>query len=138
MKTNPSEFIPTMRSEDNEWITWHKSLKSTFGKNTANQVFLKAWNARKSSTANTHELRDYLDSQGITIETNLLGKVTDTAGGIGDSIGDFLKIGKYALYAVGGIIILSLGMLLINVARKPAEIIGSATQGAAKGIRGGV
>ena len=115
--------IPTGKSTGNKWIEWHKALRSRFGKKHANSLFVTGWEKRagKDADGNTVELRNYLDKYGIILETTIMSDLAD----VGDSVGSFLSgtfgFLKITGYIVVGIVLLSVGMLLINITRKPIE-----------------
>lgn len=79
MRTDPSKHIPTSDSTAEQWVTWHRSLKKWFSKNEANEHWLRFWNQRAGagSGADTHDLRSYMESQGVNITTTVWGDVTD-------------------------------------------------------------
>jgi hypothetical protein len=114
---------PSIKSDSAQWIQWHKDLKSTFGKKTANSVFLAFWNKRKSSGANTAELRDYAESQGFKIEGGSLSGIADAAYDIGDTIGDVMQVGKIVAISLTVILVAGIGLLIYNVARNPQGTI---------------
>lgn len=89
-----TDILPHSTSDDNEWVEFHKALLDEgFARNEANTIWLKAWNARASESANTYYLRGYFDSQGIDISGGSLSNVTDnirnTWTGIGSSLSGF-------------------------------------------------
>jgi hypothetical protein len=125
MKINPSKNVPTKTSNDEDWINWHKALKSRYGKKDANYVFVKAYSKIGSKDANTGNLRDYLKDVGIDIEANsLLGTIRDGAYDTLDTVGDVFKVGGYV--AAG---IIAVPLILVSVvvwqALKNPEIIKS-------------
>jgi hypothetical protein len=71
--------MPSFSSKAENWIQWHKDLKSNFGKKIANGLWLKAWRSRGSSdsSVNSSDLRDYMKKQGVTIDTSTWNKVAD-------------------------------------------------------------
>jgi len=110
MKLDPSQTIPTASSKSENWIQWHKDLKSIFGKEKSNSLWLYAWAKRGGikSPANTSSLRDYMDGQGVDITTTSLGELSD-------SIGNVLDFG-YGVYRVVLIGTLSVvGLILIGI-----------------------
>lgn len=125
-KVDPTTNIPTRSSAGSAWIQWYTDLKDNFGKKQANALFLKAWQKRGTSDANTHELRELLKKNGVDLEKGALSSLYDTGAGVIDDIGGFLQMGKYAVYAVGGIAILGLGMVVYNVAKNPGQAAGVA------------
>lgn len=137
MKVDPEKYIPTKSSSAAEWIEWHKSLKSSFGKANANALFLKAWNLRggKSSDANTDDLRSYLRTNGIEIDKTLFASVVDTTESAIDTIGGVFNMGKTAVIIVGVALLVPMVILLVNVAKNPNAVASAAGQGLGKGIK---
>lgn len=69
--------MPPFNSKAENWIQWHKDLKSNFGNKVANGIWLKAWRLRGNSDCNTSELRTYMKKQGVTIDASGWDKFTD-------------------------------------------------------------
>ena len=90
MRVDPSKVIPTSDDNAESWIVFHKALKSWFGKQSANAYFLKFWNQRAGAgtSANTRDLREYMDDQGVDLTTDFKGEMTDFGMGIVDWFGD--------------------------------------------------
>jgi hypothetical protein len=120
---------PSIKSDDAQWIQWHKDLKGLFGKKTANSVFLAFWKKRGSSAANTHDLRNYAESQGFKVEASTIAGVIDGAYDVVDGIGDFFKIGKIVTISVLVILVGGIGMLVFNIAKEPVKAISAARGG---------
>lgn len=119
--------VPNKESSDSIWIQFHKDLKSSVGAKNAQSVWVHAWTIRGSSAANTGTLRDYLNSEGISLSpSGVLGQLLDTTNSLLSGIGDIFSGGKYVAYAVVGIVVLGLGLLVYNVAKAPAESLGTA------------
>ena len=133
-KVNVVDSIPTYNSTTDAWIQWHKELKSNFGKQTANNLWLKAWKIRGSSKLNTGELRTYLSGQGIKLDTSAWDKVVDLGGGIGDFIGNYFQAGQILTISLGVIIVGGVGMILYNIAKNPNKAVSVGTAIATRGI----
>ena len=133
-KVDVVNSIPTYNATVLDWIEWHKGLKSNFGKKMANSLFLKAWKIRGSSKLNTSELRTYLNTQGIKLDTNAWDKLVDISGDISDSIGGAFQGGKIVSITLGVILLGGLGLLVFNIARKPNETIRLATAIGSRGL----
>ncbi len=115
--------IPTNKNTAAVWMEWHKVLKRKFGQKTANSLFMKAWdkNIKEDSDANTSDLRMWAKDEGMYIESDsVIGDLKDFRAGIGDYIGDFFKLGKYA--AIGTVCVVGVMLILIaiKVGRDPA------------------
>ncbi|KKS77436.1 MAG: hypothetical protein UV51_C0007G0034 [Candidatus Woesebacteria bacterium GW2011_GWC1_42_9] len=128
MKVSPLTNIPNKNSDAAAWKLWHETLKDNFGKKQANALFLKAWNKQSGSGVSTIALRKYLSENGIDIDKGILDSALDSGSGLLDDFGNMLQIGKYAVYAIGGITIIGFGMLVYNVMKNP---IAAAKAGAA-------
>lgn len=125
---DPSKHIPNQDSSDNEWLSWVQDLKSLYGKKTARTLFSMAWNKRKSSKANTDNLRKTLkENYDISVASDgILGPLTDAADNILDGIGDTLNMATTGVLIVGGLILIPVFIALFNIAKAPAESVGIA------------
>lgn len=126
MKVDPTSNIPTQSSRPEEWIEWHKGLKSNFGKKVANSLFTKAWVLRGTPQSNTGDLREYLSKNGIVISTSAWDKIVDKGSDVTDFFGDVFNIGKYAGIGLAVILVGGIGMLVFNIAKDPNKAVGSA------------
>ena len=117
--------IPTQKSSDAEWISWHTAIKGYLGRKAAADLFSKAWAKNSSWAANTEALRDYGGKNKLTIDAGILGSVVDLGGDVTDYIGDFFMLGKYAAIGIVVIVVAGLGMVVFNLAKHPAESIGT-------------
>lgn len=118
--------MPTCNSPANVWIDWHKQCKKRYGKKDANRLFMALWDKRTedgtflSDDANTSQLRDYMKSQGVTIEGAVLSDVGDF---FGDIFGFFGTIGKTYLYimlVVVVLIIIAVMMVVFKAIKDPS------------------
>ncbi len=127
-KYDPVKNIPQINSKSDAWVAWHQTLKSNFGKKVANQLWLKAWSKRGTNNANTADLRDYMSKQGIDISKNHWDEIVDLAGDATDYFSGVYQVAQYAALALGIIAIGGLGMIVFNIARRPAESVGLAAR----------
>jgi hypothetical protein len=125
-KVDPIANIPQYNSGFEEWINWYDALKQNFGKKNAKQLWIKAWKIRGNSKANTNELRTYMAKHDITIDKTTWDSVIDTAVNATDIFGDTFTVGRYLGIGVAIIIVGGLGLAIFNIAKKPAESIGTA------------
>lgn len=125
MANNPSQNIPTSRSSPSEWIVWHKSLKQMFGKKEANKIWLYAWSKRGGidNDANTNELSNYLEKNGIDIERSTLDSIGE---GISDFSSGVFTFGKWMILIPLGIAGVVMIFILIQLFRNPNKTIGTA------------
>lgn len=116
--------LPTLESGGDEWIQWHKTLKSAMGKKQANIVWLKAWSMRagKGSSASTKSLRDYIAEQGIDIDKTTIESIGDEFSEGVDFIGDIFKTGTWFAVSLGAIIVVGVGIAIINIAKQSGGI----------------
>jgi hypothetical protein len=134
--------MPNYKSEGENWIQWHKDLKSNFGKKIANSLWLKAWRVRGNSNANTPDLRSYMEKQGIKIKKSAWDSVVDTGIGITDAIGDVFQMGAGFSVVLGIIVVGGIGYVVYKLLKDPSKasnIIAVATpQGRAISMAGGL
>lgn len=114
--------VPTKSSNANVWIAWHKGLKSKFGKKNANLLFLSAFEKRGDSddffkTLVTEEMADYFKGEGITLEQGSLSRLKGVWTDTSDFFSDVAKAGMITTFVVGGVLVLSVGIFVINIAR---------------------
>lgn len=107
--------IPVQSSQSADWIQWHKALKKRFGKLQANQLWLKAWGFRGTSNSNTSELRSYMKDNGVTLDTNILGKAKDIQNSVFDTIGGALKVSSGVTIGLLAIAFLGTGYIIYKV-----------------------
>lgn len=114
MRVDPSTVIPTSEDTPESWIVFHKALKSWFGKKSANAYFVKFWNQRAGagSTADTHDLREYMEEQGVDLTTNFKGEITDFGAGILDWFKDTVNVLRAIIF---GAIIIAIGLIAYYV-----------------------
>jgi hypothetical protein len=122
--TDPTTNIPKYNSNSEDWIQWHKDLRQNFGKKIANSLWIKAWRIRGNSSANTSDLRKYLDKQGIKISESAWDSVVDFGVGVSDAFGTAFQVTQYAGIGLAVIIVGGLGMVVYNLAKDPAKSIG--------------
>ena len=115
--------MPNVRSSDIIWINWYEDLEKRYGTKDAARIFLPVWSKQGTSIANTYALRERLRKDGIQLEQNVITKLEDFGGGFNDFLTGVTKAGKVATYAVGGVLILGLGLFVYNVASTPDKIL---------------
>lgn len=125
MKADPTKTIPTSSSKAEEWIEWHKELKSNFGRKQANALFVKAWKLRGNNSITTNEMRTYLTKNGINLEKSTLDAIVDKSVSIGDFLGDGFMVGKYVGIGLAVVLVGGIAMLVFNIAKSPAKAIGT-------------
>lgn len=120
---SPENNIPTSNSTAQDWKQWYESLAYFFSRKDTNALFTKAWDARGGTSArgNTEELRTFLKTKGLTIETTGVQDIVDFSAGIGTSVSngvsDFLKVGKFAGISLVVIVIGGLAMIVFSIGK---------------------
>ena len=125
--TGKADVVGTIHSYNGkfeEWIQWHKDLKSNFGKKVANSLWVKAWKIRGNSSANTNELRSYMEKQGIKFDKSAWDSVVDAGADITDAFGTAFQVTKYVGIGLAVIVVGGLGMIVYNLAKNPAKSVG--------------
>lgn len=120
-KINPSTNIPSEASTDQQWINWHGSAKSRYGKKTANILFMEAWQKRMSSDSNTVALRNYLENQGIKVESGVLNYTADLFDSWSDSITGWFGFSKTIFMVIIIASVLAVIAILYQIAKNPGE-----------------
>lgn len=116
MRVDPSKVIPTSEDTSERWIAFHKALRSWFGKQSANAYFLKFWSQRggAGSSADTHDLRDYMKDQGVDLTTDWKGEMTDFGAGILDWFSDTANVLRVVVI---GTAVLGIGIIAFYIIR---------------------
>jgi hypothetical protein len=134
------QAIPDKNSSDEYWKSWHGDIKKTFGQEKANQAFIVAFAYRASNSAKTKNLFQYGKSQGMNLETNLMGDagrivegVKDAVSGITGKIGRIFKAGGIVFVIIIILFAIPIFMLMFNLAQKPDTV----AQGFGAGLGGG-
>jgi len=128
----PEDNVPSINSTASQWIEWHKALKRDLGKATANTLWLEAWVQRGcegySCPSNTVELREYIASQGISIEGGRWSFIPDLIDDWGDFTKRFFDLGFYTVLAIVIILVAFLGLLAWNIGRDPKGTLNAAAK----------
>jgi len=98
-----------------QWIQWHKALKGCVGKNNANQLWLM--NYEKVQPGDNYELRNYMSSQGVDLDRDVLERLTDFGGGVYNWFGGALDFTSGLTVAILVIIVGGAGLMIFNVAK---------------------
>lgn len=136
--------LPNQNSSDNVWIAWYDALKKHFGKKKANALFSENWSAKggNSSSANTTNLRSYMEKNGLEISGGFFGEAKDKAFDVADFFGDYFTAGKWIAIGLISIVAVSAGAFVFQLAtkssvRREAVDIGSAiaTRGLSQAVK---
>lgn len=133
---DPRLNIPSQRSTAKKWMAWYDELRlAPMNKLKANEIWLLYWNQRQSDQANDVELRNYMASKGVIIETGILGKLADVADDVTTYVGDTFEgigtmfgIAKWVGIGFAVVTLGSIALLIFNVARKPIQAAGAAAK----------
>jgi len=120
-QTDPTKTIPSRKSSAQDWIQWHKDLKDNTGKKLARSTASYVWKKRGGNDAVNAPMKEYFADQGIMIERTGLASILDTKDSLVDNIGSIFNVGKSTVYAITGIAVVGLGMIVFNVARNPIK-----------------
>lgn len=114
--------IPNRNDIDQVWINWYKDLRSTLGASKANDLFGRAWSAQNASdsNANTTYLREEMEKYGIDISGGIFGTTLDFGRQLSGNIGDVFTAGKWLSIALVGVVVISVGGLIFQIAFKPS------------------
>lgn len=124
-------IIPTGQSSYATWIEWHKSLKSCVGKQQANQLWLM--NYDKETPSNTVEVREYMRSQGVDLDRDILDRGADFGSSVVGFLEDTVIFGSTISKIIILIIVGGAGLMIYNIVKTPE---GAVRLGAAIGTRG--
>lgn len=105
MRQDPSKAIPTSADTGEVWVNWHKNLRQWFDKQESNSHWLRFWNQRAGagSSADTHDVRSYMERQGVDLTTTFSGSLADGWFGITDWFGDTFNWMRGII--IGGVIV---------------------------------
>lgn len=120
--------IPPFNAKSEQWIQFHKDLKSNFGKKVANSIWVKAWGLRGNTDANNTALRDYLGKNNIKIDTNAWDDIQDFGSDVTDFFGDIFTVAKWVGIGFAVILVGGIGLVVYNVAKNPAKSAGTAAR----------
>lgn len=130
----PIEVIPNQNSGTAEWTSYYDALVNSYSKNTASTVFAITWRKHKGGKADVVAIRQHtklpLDNESVMDSIRGAGA---SAFGVFDGMGTFAK---YSVYAVGGILIILIGGIVIRIITASAKDIGTAGGYAAKAYTG--
>lgn len=127
--TSPDENVPTKTSRGDDWMNWYDSLKTNFGRKKANELFVKAWRYRGSTSANTSALRDHLEKEGgLKVQGSTLDDLVDMGGDVADFFGDIFVAGKWISIGLATVTAVGLGLLIFNIAKEPGKFAGTAAK----------
>jgi hypothetical protein len=127
-KASAANSIPSYNGKFEEWIQFHKDLDSNFGKKIANSLWIKAWKIRGISSANTNELRSYMEKQGVKIDKSSWDSLVDAGDNVTDAFGTAFQVTKFVGIGIAVIVVGGLAMIVFNLAKSPAKNIGVATR----------
>ena len=132
------ENIPNRNDSDTVWLNWHKDLRSALGSKKANDIFSRAWSSQDASDsdANTSVLREKMENAGIDISGGVIGGSLDFGRQVTGYLGDVFTTAKWVSLIVGGVVVVSVGGLLLQIAFKPSVRKEAVNIGATVATRG--
>jgi len=125
---DPRLNIPSQKTEAKEWMQWHKDLLSVMPVDDANMVWKSYWDDRASSYKDDFALRQYMKGYGIDISSGIFDKLSDVGHGVTGTLSSIFKVGGTVVLVVGGVILISVLGIIIQVARKPLEAANTAAK----------
>jgi hypothetical protein len=125
LKIDPSQNIPTASSSDEQWMTWHTSLKKVFGKKTSAQIWSMAWSKRGGTDvkANTTKLANHMEKQGVDFERTNWAEIGETFSDFGSGMA---SIWKWTGIIIGGVVLLILLKIIFALFKDPKKTMGQA------------
>lgn len=138
MSLQSVKILPTKNSSDQEWLSWYLDLKNLIGTKKANRIFTMLWNNEDgyNSDANSVYLRDEMEGYGVEIAGGVIGDVADFFSTAKGYFGGFFTAGKWISIALAGVVVVSVGGLLLQIAFKPSVRQEAVKIGTAIGTRG--
>tara|TARA_Y100000592_G_C5466030_1_gene316754 strand:- start:2114 stop:2536 length:423 start_codon:yes stop_codon:yes gene_type:complete len=124
--------IPGVNSSAAQWISWHKALKSCVGKKNANQLFVMQYD-KVNFDANV-ELREYMRSQGVDLDRDVLDRAVDFGSGVYNWAGGVFEIGSGISIILVVMILGSVGFLLYNIGKDPDTAVRAGSAIATRGM----
>lgn len=110
--------MPTVKSNDTDWINWSDLVIRKYGPDLGKQIFIKTWEKRGSRAANTRPIRVHLkDKYNIEIDESVWDKIVDVGGNIGDTFSKLYKIGKVAVIVIAVGAVAYYGFKLITMTK---------------------
>jgi uncharacterized membrane protein YjfL (UPF0719 family) len=138
-----TKIIPNQQSQTTDWCSFYSTLKSRYGKNTAEVLFAKTWQLRKGQNVNTN---DVIRCTGLTLNTTWIENTSSTARDIKEGVFGTIKgavdfgstTTKIVVWGGIGIAFLLIGTFVYKaVTFKPREwegLAGSVSKGAASAL----
>ncbi len=138
MSLQSIKILPTKNSSDQQWVSWYLDVKNQLGTKRANRLFTMLWNNEDgyNSDANTNYLRDEMEGYGVEVDTGFIGDAVDFASSVKGYFGGFFTAGKWIGFTLAGIVVISVGGLLLQLAFKPSVRQEAVRIGTAVGTRG--
>lgn len=136
-----SLIISTMpvqgKSTATDWEGWYKTLKRNLPNSDAKALWTKAWSKRGDKTGFDAGFRQRMKDEGIIVQTNTIGALSDAGKDVKDFFGSNIKIAQYAGVAVLIIIVGGAGLMIYNIAKNPIAAAKAGADLAASGYSRG-
>ncbi len=138
-KVKAVQIMPTVSSQDKDWIAWSDFVIDNYGSTLGKQIFINAWQKRGSRNANTRTIRLHLkNNHEIEIDESVWDNVVDIGGGIGDSFAKVMKVGKITTYVVIGIVGVTIVGIAYSLIKNPSNALLATPQGRMAKAMGGL
>lgn len=116
--------VPNQSSTSYQWMDWYENLKDRFGKKLADSYFKQNWAKRGNINVVNEEMQNYFEKEvGLRLEQTMANEISGFSYDIGDTIADAMTMAKWSAIVVGGIIVVPIAIVLINVALSPNKTI---------------
>lgn len=80
---NITSIVPNKKSNTTDWCTFYAEINRRYGKQTADVIFAKAWQERKSDKIATNEV---VNCTGLTLDTTWLEDAMSNAGRVKEGV----------------------------------------------------
>lgn len=134
MATIEWKSIPSSKWSCTDWVNYHKELMNKTGKQNANSLWLKAWQAfgKKGASGNckSQDFIEYFKIQGIDLTESALEEFIYQFKSGAETAYNFTK---YSMVIVVVIVLFLLIIVAIQAAKNPAQFTGQAARAFATG-----
>ncbi|NJL73906.1 MAG: hypothetical protein HC892_01535 [Saprospiraceae bacterium] len=124
---NPTINIPSEQTDLKNWRVWYDDLRGSLPLQDANEVFVAYWEDR-GKNKDDNNFRTYMKGYGVNLSSNILEKTSDLGHGITRGIGNFIGTSKTVFMIVGGVLLVSVLGIIVNVAKNPIGAMNSAAK----------
>lgn len=138
-KVKAVQIMPTVSSQDKDWIAWSDFVIDNYGSTLGKQIFINAWQKRGSRTANSVAIRKHLKNKyDIVIDESVWDSILDTGDSISDGFAKVMKVGKITTYVVIGIVGVTIVGIAYSLIKNPSNALLATPQGRMAKMMGGL